>query len=104
MSLTAKETAEEIRDLCKAYGWEYDVRGDILEISKEFTPGDNDALVTADMEYGSILGLLPTTRPGSTWGTDCGGVGAISALKNGYFVMKKSGGSKRVLNALAKFG
>lgn len=104
MALTAKEIAEDIASLCKAYGWEYSIHGSILEISKEFTPGDNDALVTADMEYGSILEMLPTTRAGSTWGTDCGGIGAIGALKNGYFVMKKSGGSKRVLNALAKLG
>ena len=100
----AREIAEDIKRACEAYGWEYSVTASLLEISKEFTPGDNDALVTADMEYGSILGLLPSTRPGSTWGTDCGGVGAIGALNNGYFVMKKSGGDKRVLKALAKLG
>jgi hypothetical protein len=54
------------------------------------------------MEYFSILGLLPTTSPGSIWGTDGGGIGALSAMKSGTFVMNKSGGSKRVLKVLAK--
>jgi len=42
------------------------------------------------------------TEPGSVWGTDGGGVGAISALKSGTFEMKKSGGSKRVLKAIER--
>jgi hypothetical protein len=54
------------------------------------------------MEYYSILGLLPTTSAGSIWGTDGGGIGAVSAMNTGLFKMNKSGGSKRVLTALAK--
>jgi hypothetical protein len=56
------------------------------------------------MEYYSILELLPTTSPGSVWGTDGGGIGAISAMNTGVFTMNKSGGSKRVLSALKKIG
>lgn len=100
----AREIALDIKRACEYRGWNYSVTASLLEISKEFTPGDNDELVTADMEYGMILDLLPSTRPGSVWGTDCGGIGAVGALKNGYFVMKKSGGDKRVLKALAKLG
>ena len=98
----AKDTARKIADTCKSLGWEYDVQRSLLIITKRFPAGSNDGLVTCDMEYYSILGLLPTTRPGSTWGTDCGGIGAISALNSGVFTMKKSGGSKLVLKALAK--
>lgn len=98
----AKQQAQAIADRCNEYGWTFTVRGGILQIDKKLTPGNMDEFVTADMEYYSILGLLPTTSPGSVWGTDGGGIGAISAVNNGLFTMKKSGGSKRVLNALAK--
>lgn len=99
--LSAKDSAQKIAELCLEYGWKFDVRGSILTITKNIQ--GNDELVTADMEYGSIFAYLPTTSPGSVWGTDCGGIGALSALKTGVFKMNKSGGSKRVLNALVKF-
>ena len=99
---TAKETAIEIKEKCQKLGWSYEVRGSILTIQKHFTPGDNNGLVECDMFYYDILSLLPQTSPGSTWGTDCGGIGAYAALKTGCFTMNKSGGSKTVLKALAK--
>lgn len=101
--LSPKDSAAKIVDLCKSYGWSYAVRGTIFTISKRIPIGSNDELVKADMEYGSILDYLPMTNPGSVWGTDCGGIGAYAALNSGNFVMNKSGGSKRVLNALKKF-
>jgi hypothetical protein len=94
--------ANKILEVAARLGWDVNVRGSILTISKEFTPGDNDALVTCDMEYYGILSYLKTTYAGSTWGTDCGGIGAMSALKYGRFTMNKSGGNKRVLSALKK--
>lgn len=96
----AKEVAAKITETCERYGWTFSVRGSIFEIQKQIPVNDNDAFVRADMEYYSILELLPSTSAGSVWGTDGGGIGALSAMKNGRFVMKKSGGSKRVLNAL----
>jgi hypothetical protein len=54
------------------------------------------------MEYYSILELLPSTSAGSVWGTDGGGIGALSAMSSRVFKMNKSGGSVRVLNALKK--
>ncbi len=96
------EIAKSIKELADAYGWNVIVRGDILTIKKRFPAGDNSELVKADMEYGSILGRLPRTRAGSDWGTECGRIGAISALKLGLFTMNRSGGSKPVLKALAK--
>ena len=97
----AMEAAKKIVSLANEYGWSVAVRGSILTIKKGGIV-DNEAFVNADMEYGSILGELPTSSPGSVWGTDGGGIGALSALGSGVFVMNKSGGSKRVLNALKK--
>jgi len=100
--MSPKESASKVVELCRKYGWTFEVRGTIFTIRKRFAAGSNEELVTADMEYGSILDYLPSTSAGSVWGTDCGGIGAISALNSGLFVMNKSGGSKRVLNELKK--
>jgi hypothetical protein len=96
------ETAEGILDTATKLGWVVVVRNTILTIYKEFTAGDMDEFVSADMEYYSILGKLPSTSPGSVWGTDGGGIGAISAVNSGVFTMNKSGGNKLVLKALKK--
>ena len=97
------EVAAEIARTARELGWTFSVRnGSILVINKIIPAGDKDAFSVADGEYYSILGKLPTTSPGSTWGTDGGGVGALSAMNSGVFTMHKSGGAKRVLTALAK--
>lgn len=97
----AKETAAKILAVANEYGWEVTVRGSILTITKSGINSTDD-FVRADMEYFSILGLLPSTSPGSIWGTDGGGIGALSAMSSRVFKMNKSGGSVRVLNALKK--
>ncbi|MGW8177547.1 MAG: hypothetical protein ACWGQW_01960 [bacterium] len=94
-------TALKIKETATRLGWKVMVRGSVLTIVKYFPAGNNDKLVECDMEYYDILGLLPGSG-GSVWGTDCGGIGAYSALKSGVFRMNKSGGQKRVLQALAK--
>ena len=98
----ANDDARKLLNKANELEWSVSVRGSILTITKHIRPGSNDDFVTADMEYYSILSLLPSTSAGSTWGTDGGGIGAISAMNSGVFTMKKSGGSKRVLNALKK--
>jgi|AntRauTorcE11897_2_1112592.scaffolds.fasta_scaffold00400_41 hypothetical protein len=98
---TSKEIALEIKSTCNRLGWTYETRGSIFIIRKSFDC-TKESFVIADSEYYSILGLVPTTSAGSIWGTDGGGVGALSAIKSGVFEMKKSGCSKRVLNALNK--
>jgi hypothetical protein len=95
----AKESASKILAIAKEYGWDVTVRGSILTITKSGI-NSNDDFVRADMEYYSILDLLPSTSPGSIWGTDGGGIGALSAMSSRVFKMNKSGGSVRVLNAL----
>lgn len=96
------EIAKKIKETADELGWRVDVRGDVLKVTKHLDKSDPDAFVKADSEYYSILGYLPTSRPGSIWGTDGGGVGALSAINSGVFKMNMSGGNKRVLNALRK--
>ena len=96
------EEANKIAARCKQLGWDFAVRGSIFTIYKEIARGNKEELVRADMEYYSILGLLKRTSPGSDWGTDCGGIGAMSALSSGLFTMNRSGGNKNILKALAK--
>lgn len=100
------KTAEDVRkfkEICAQYGWSYEVRRrSILTITKKIVPGDNESFCHADMEYGIIFGYAKSTSAGSVWGTDGGGIGAISAMNSGYFVMNKSGVSVRFLNALSK--
>lgn len=97
------EIAKEIKAMADRLGWKIArCSGSILTIEKVMEPATNDAFVRADSEYYSILGLMPTTSPGSVWGTDGGGMGALSAMNSGVFRMNKSGCSVRVLNQLAK--
>jgi hypothetical protein len=94
------EVAAEVKLMAEKLGWSLSVRGTIVTITKCFMADSNDEFCKADSEYYSILGLLPQTSPGSVWGTDGSGIGALSAIKTGRFVMNKSGVSKRVLKYL----
>ena len=99
---TANAIAAEIVKTAESLGWRVAVRNNsILTITKD-SIRSNDDFVRADMEYYSILGMLPSTSAGSIWGTDGGGIGALSAMRTGVFTMNKSGGSRRVLTALKK--
>jgi len=97
-------TAQKIIDTANRLGWNVTVRNSILTITKKFTAGNNDEFVQCDMEYYDILGLLPMTSPGSIYGSDGSGIGAISAINHGFFKMNKTGGSKLVLKELVKMG
>jgi len=101
---TPTESAKSIKAACERLGWRYSVRnGSILTITKCLDGLDRNAeFVAADGEYFDILSLLPRTSAGSDWGTDGGGIGALTALNGGLFTMNRSGGSVRVLKALAK--
>ena len=98
---TSKEIALEIKSTCNRLGWTYEARATILVIRKSFD-STKEAFVVADSEYYGILSLIPSTSAGSIWGTTGDTVGALAAIKSGTFEAKKSGCSKRVLNALNK--
>lgn len=97
------EIAKSIKEAAAKYGFTLEVRGGgILTVHKSFPAGSNEGFRDCDMMYYSVLGLLPRTQPGSDFGTDGSGVGALSAISSGHFVMNRTGGSVRVLNALKK--
>lgn len=86
-----KQQATNFINACKNAGWKIEhVSASSVTISKRFTPGDKKELVECDMEYYDILSYAPH-KGGSIWGTDCGGIGALSALNSGLFRMHKSG-------------
>ena len=97
-----KTTASEFLAFCKANGWVPSVRKEIVTIAARFTPGSLTEFTNLDMSYWGILSRVPQTSPGSMWGTDGGGMGAVSALHTGRFTMNVSGVSKRFLNQLGK--
>lgn len=99
---SAGEVAQSIKNAAARYGFTLEVRGSILTIRKSFEAGNVNAFVDCDMSYYSVLELLPRTNAGSDWGTDGGGIGGQVAINSGRFVMNRSGGSVRVLNALKK--
>lgn len=106
---TAKEIASNFMRECNARGWkiqEANLESTIIKITKSFEPGNLDEFCKADSEYFSLISMIPQTSSGSYWGTDGGGVGAVSAHQNGYFVYNMSGASKRVINQikLLQFG
>jgi len=97
----SKQIALEIKAIADLLGWSICAEANgILTITKWIRPNDNDAFVQADGEYYSILSRMPQSRPGSMWGTDGGGIGALSAIKHGVFKMHKSGCNKNILKAL----
>lgn len=103
MASKNQEIAKNIIETCKSLGWEITrCSGSILTIKKRIKANSNESFSEADSEYFSIFGLMPTTSPGSIWGTDGGGIGALSAMSSGVFTMNKSGCSIRVLNAIQK--
>jgi hypothetical protein len=75
---------------------------DVITLSKTFPIGNTEEFREIDILAESLMLQLPTTSPGSTWGTQGSTVGAGAALNNGVYVLKKSGVSKRVLNALRR--
>lgn len=100
-----KEKAKKFVEYTRSMGWCVQLPNDrnIITIFKHFEKGSNDHYVRCDQEYDDILDLIPTTTYGSVWGTDGSGVGAISALKHGCFVMNKSGVSKRFCKAVGEY-
>ena len=97
-----KTTASEFLAFCKANGWVPSVRNEVVTITRTFTPGNLAQFNNLDMSYWLVLSHVPQTRPGSMWGTDGGGMGAVAALRTGRFAMNVSGVSKRFLTQLAK--
>jgi hypothetical protein len=98
----AQEQATAIKNMANKLGFGIIVSGEILTVTKSFTPGDVAGFRECDMMYYSVLELLKRTSAGSDWGTDGSGIGGMVSAKKGFFKMNRSGGSKLVLKALEK--
>jgi hypothetical protein len=84
---------------CAARGFNFSWKPTgVISIYKEIDSVEE--FCKADSEYYYILLKVPTSRPGSVWGTDGGGVGALHAMRSGKFQMNKSGVNKNFLKAL----
>jgi hypothetical protein len=95
-------TPKDFLDACTAEGFACTVRGNIVTITKRFTPGDIDAFVECDCIGPLLLNCVPL-KGGSVWGTDGGSVGGVSAVARGRYTLNKSGYTgKRFTNALVK--
>jgi hypothetical protein len=98
------EIANKILSLAKEYGCRVEVRGDILTVTKTFTPGSASEYTGAESDVSSVIYTLPQKSAGSTWGTDGGSIGGMVGMNGGYMKLNRSGGSKLVLKALVKAG
>ena len=100
----SKTQAQDFIKAVKEAGWEISRVGNtIVTISKTIGVQNNSDFCQADSEYYGLLAMIPG-KGGSIWGTDGGGIGALSAMKNGVFTMNKSGVQSRFINALEKEG
>ena len=96
------QIATEFVKVCKQLGWNYNIKGEsVVTITKRFN-STKQGFCECDSEYYGILSIIPMTQAGSIWGTDGGGIGALTAMNSGVFTMNKSGCSLNVLKALAK--
>lgn len=98
---SAATQARSFAEACERDGFSFSVRGDIVSVTKTFTPGDSDAYVACDGDGPCLLAMVPSSG-GSTWGTDGGSVGGMVAIKNGRYRLNVSGVAKRFVNALSK--
>lgn len=87
----------------KKLGWVLErYEGHIITVSKTFPKNDKEAFSRCDSEAFQLLDMVPL-KGGSVWGTDGGSVGGASALKDGKYVLNKSGVSGvSFLNALSR--
>jgi hypothetical protein len=100
-----KEQAKKFIEECREQGWYVRLPNDrpIITIGKHIKKDCSDSFCDADSEYFSLISLVPTTGSGSIWGTDGGGVGAIAAMRDGEFIMNRSGVSKRFAKAVREY-
>jgi hypothetical protein len=95
-----REIAKSIVQKAEEYGFELSVCDDIISVTKRFEPHNEEQMRDCSSQGNAIMSMLPTSRPGSTWGSD--GIGWIAALESGHYQRYKSGGNKLVLKALAR--
>lgn len=76
--------------------------GTVVSCKANFQPGDNQRYCELDSAAMSLMDALPTTTPGSIWGSTSDGVGGAVALNRGVYIINRSGVSARVVSAISK--
>jgi len=100
--MKANEQVKKFIEECKKYGFTWEICGNsVLRIRKKFVNNDKEAFTFCDMFGPSCLDLAPL-KGGSIWGTDGGSIGGYSGLKNGEYVLNKSGSGSRFMKELSK--
>lgn len=97
----ATDVAGTFLSFCKREGFAVEVRGEVVTIQKDFSPGDMGAFVDCDSMGPGCLSVLGA-KGGSQWGTDGGSIGGMSAVKHGRYRLNQSGVPKRVSAAIQK--
>jgi hypothetical protein len=97
----AKQQALEFIQEAQKHGFSIEATNSVVRISKSFAPGDTEAFTYCDMFAYSVLSKAPL-KGGSIWGTDGASVGGAIGLRDGHFILNKSGSGSRFMNALKK--
>jgi hypothetical protein len=90
------DRAARIREEAKEYGLSIIAHDGIVTVTGSFKPGDVEAFRKMEENAVTILLHFKRVRPGTIWGTDSGSVGGSVALKDGRFILNKSGVERRL--------
>jgi hypothetical protein len=101
MKVSTQQSVTSFLNVCEAHGFTWYVRGTVVTIMKRFAAGSKEEYTYADMFAGDILSIVPG-KGGSVWGTDGGSIGGAIGLRNGEYVLNKSGVGKLFIKALSK--
>lgn len=90
--MTPTERAADFLATAHKYGFKViRATAHVITIEARFAPHDAAALTDCDMTYNIVWDRLDYTRERNHWGTDCGGIGAVAALRSGVFTHNASG-------------
>ena len=101
MRTTPTDTVNEFMGMLERSGFRLErASGCVVTVCKPIERESNESFCEADMMC--PIYALPQTQPGSTWGTDGGSIGGLSAMRSGMYRMNRSGVDRRVVKMLAK--
>jgi hypothetical protein len=95
-----QQIAQNIIEKAEEHGFDIFVEDGVFSVGKRFESNNSIQMQDCRKKANEILCMLPTSGPGSTWGSD--GIGWQVSLELGHFELHKSGGNKLVLKALAQ--
>lgn len=96
--VSPQERAAQVRSAAAEAGATVSSRDGVVSVTILFEAGDADRAYAAWSACHRILRLVPTSRPGSTWGGD--GIGFVAAVEHGCMTVHKSGANRLVCRAI----